>query len=34
MARDVYLRIVDQVITEDVKIVNQVAFMTVLISLT
>ena len=34
VARDVYLKIVDQVISADVRIVNQVAFMTVLISLT
>ena len=31
---DVYLTIVDQVVSKDVKIVNEVAYLTVLISLT
>ena len=34
VARDVYLIIVDQVISENVQIVNLVAYLTVLISLT
>lgn len=34
VARQVYLTIVDQVIEDEVKIVNQVAYLTVLINLT
>jgi hypothetical protein len=34
VARDVYLPIVDQVISKEVQIVNQVAYLTVLINLT
>lgn len=34
VARDVYIPIVDQVVSRHVKMVNQVAYLTVLISLT